>query len=440
MMHLAERTQPRHDAPDFPHVEEISATVDYPESEESVLQRLSAPFSYLPDHERQVLKRAARTATRRMRAWIFDEPEVENAKKRLGVYRGKKGTTCPCSRTVRLAEFRGEYTTLLAESCVLQHRIAQTLAAQNPLTGQTSYVRSVRDAMQRHDRDTLLRRALELFEETSAHEQRRFALGSSLKDLVQRELSHYPVESHQLLLTSSRGDFWSRYERDLLAYVEHPTPAGEARLTALYFDGDDAQLAREVQRVQSLTPDAARNRRQAHNEQQERLARARIHKGYARLGDLRLLRQGSSADAKANIAHIDQLLWVDNVLEKFIDHKHLLHHDLFLRLHLVRLAVAVVLRARGILPHEVTDRAIRDVASDLLGDATAEFVDPAKLQAQEADLTQLTAWFGEAARAFTQPDTKLFRRLNAVLWEQSGSRRRSSRPAPRMDEAVWVAA
>ena len=439
MMHLTERPQPRHDAPDFPHVEEIRATVDHPESEEAVLQRLSAPFSYLPDHERQVLKHAARTATRRMRAWIFDEPEVENTKKRLGVYRGKKGTDCPCS-SVRLSEFRSEYTTLLAESCVLQHRIAETLAVQNPLTGQTSYVRSVRDAMQRQDRDTLLRRALELFEETSAHEQRRFALGSSLKDLVQRQLSHYPVESHQLLLTSSRGDFWSRYERDLLAYVELPTLAGKERLTALYFDGDEAQLEREVHRVGSLTPDAARDRRRAHSEQQERLARARIHKGYARLGDMRLLRPGSSADAKANIAHIDQLLWVDNVLEKFIDHKHLLHHELFLRLHLVRLAVAVVLRARGILPHEVTDQAIRDVANDLLGDVAAEFVDPAKLQAREADIAQLIVWFGEAARAFAQPDTKLFRRLNAVLWEQSGSRRRSSRPAPRMGEAVWVAA
>ncbi len=438
MTHFSDWNAPLHEPPPFPRVEEICGTVDHPESAEDVLRRLSAPFSYLPDHERQVLKKAARVAARCMRGWIFEEPEVQSAKKRLGVFRGDT-SGCPGGPggpTVRLSEFTREYATLLAESCVIQRRIAEALAAHNPLTGETAYVHSVHDAMRRHDRDAMLRRALELFEEASIHEQRRFALGSSLKDLVQRELTHYPVESHQLLLTSSRGDFWSRYERDLLTYVESPTPAGRDRLMALYFDDDDAHLEREVQRVRSLAPIVAQSRRQAHEEQQARLALARIRKGYAALGDVRLPRSGSHA--KANIAHIDQLLWVDNVLEKFIDHKHLLQHDLFLRLHLVRLAIAAILCARGIQPDDVTDEAIRDAASTLLGGTTRS--DVAISQAHETEVAQLTAWFGEAGRAFAQPDTALRQRLGVVVWEQANARRRSSRPVPRIDETVWVAA
>jgi hypothetical protein len=434
MTHFPDWNAPLHEPPPFPRVEEICRTVDHPESAEGVLRRMSAPFSYLPDHERQVLKKAARVAGRCMRGWIFDEPEVKSAKKRLGVFRGDPS---PCPRpTVRLSEFRREYATLLAESCVIQRRIAETLAVHNPLTGETAYVHSVHDAMRRPDRDAMLRRALELFEEASAHEQRRFALGSSLKDLVQRELVHYPVESHQLLLTSSRGDFWSRYDRDLLWYVENPTRSGRDRLMALYFDDDDAHLEREVQRVKSLAPSVARSRRQAHEDQQARLELARIRKGYAALGDVRLPALGSRA--KANIAHIDRLLWVDNVLEKFIDHKHLLQHDLFLRLHLVRLAIAAVLGDRGIQLDEVTDEAIRDAASALLGGTTR--TDLGTGQAHGEEVAQLTAWFGEAGRAFSQPDTVLRQRLGVVVWEQASARRRTSRPAPRIDETVWAAA
>jgi hypothetical protein len=435
MTHFSDWNAPQHEPPPFPRVEEICGTVDHPESAEDVLRRLSAPFSYLPDHERQVLEMAARVATRCMRGWIFEEPEVQSAKKRLGVFRGDT-SPCPGGSMVRLSEFLREYATLLAESCVIQRRIAEALATHDPLTGETAYVHSVHDAMRRHDRDAMLRRALDLFEEASAHEQRRFALGSSLKDLVQRELSHYPVESHQLLLTSSRGDFWSHYEGDLLAFVESPTPAGRNRLMALYFDGDDTHLEREVQRVMSLAPNVAQSRRRAHEEQQARLALAQIHKGYAALGDVRLPRSGSRA--KANIAHIDQLLWVDNVLEKFIDHKHLLHHDLFLRLHLVRLAIAVVLRSRGIQPDDVTEEAIRNAASTLLDGTT--HADVTTGSAREQEVAELTAWFGEAGRAFARSDTTLRQRLGVVVWEQASSRRRASRPAPRIDETVWVAA
>jgi hypothetical protein len=434
MTHFSDLNAPQHEPPPFPRVEEICETVDHPQAAEDVLRRLSAPFSYLPDHERRVLSPAARVATRCMRGWIFEEPEVKSAKKRLGVLRGDE-SACPGSPTVSLSEFCREYATLLAESCVIQRRIAEALAAHNALTGETAYVHSVQDAMGRQDRDALLRRALALFEEVSVHEQSRFALGSSLKDLVQRELTHYPAESHQLLLTSSRGDFWSGYERDLLAYVDGPTPSGRDRLMALYFDGDDAHFEREVQRVRSLTPKVAQSRRQAQEEQQERLALARIRKVYAALGDVRLPCSGSRA--KANIGHIDQLLWVDNVLEKFIDHKHLLHHDLFLRLHLVRLAIAVVLRARGIQPKDVTDEAIRDAASTLLG---ATISDEAPDEVREPEVAQLTAWFGEAGRAFARPDTVLRQRLGVVVWEQASARRRTSRPAPRIDETVWVAA
>ncbi len=422
--------------PPFPRVEEICETVDQPQSAEDVFRRLSAPFSYLPDHERRILSKAARVATHCMRGWIFEEPEVQSAKMRLGVFRGHASAARPSSPTVSLSEFRREYATLLAESCVIQRRIAEALAAHNSLTGKTAYVHSVRDAMRRQDRDALLGRALVLFEEASAHEQSRFALGSSLKDLVQRELTHYPVESHQLLLTSSRGDFWSGYERDLLSYVDGPTPSGRDRLMALYFDGDDAHFEREVQRVRSLAPTVAKSRRQAHEQQQARLALARIRKGYAALGDVRLPCSGRRA--KANIANIDQLLWVDNVLEKFIDHKHLLHHDLFLRLHVVRLAIAVSLGARGIQPNDVTDEAIRDAASTLLGGATLG--DGATSEAQKSDVAQLAAWFGEAGHAFARSDTVLFQRLGVVVWEQASARRRASRPAPRVDETLWVAA
>ncbi len=433
MTHFSDWNTPLHEPPPFPRVDEICGTVDHPETVEHVIRRMCAPFSYLPDHERQVLPEAARVASHCMRGWIFEEPEVQAAKKRLGVFRGDR-SACPDGPIVGLSEFRREYTTLLAESCVIQRRIAEALATHNPLTGETAYVHSVHDAMRRHDRDAMLRRALDLFDEASAHEQRRFALGSSLKDLVQRELTHYPVEAHQLLLTSSRGDFWSQYERDLLNYVESPTPADRDRLMALYFDQDDTHFEQEVQRVMSFAPSVARTRRRAHEEQLARLALARIRKGYAALGDVRFPR--SAGRAKANIAHIDQLLWVDNVLEKFIDRKHLLHHDLFLRLHLVRLAIATVLCVRGMGLDDVTDEAIRSAADVLFGGTRA---DAANEPGQESRVAQLTAWFGEAARAFERPDTALRQRLGALVWEQTRSRP-LSRPAPRFDETVWVAA
>ncbi|MCU0691059.1 MAG: hypothetical protein MUF54_06635, partial [Polyangiaceae bacterium] len=202
----------------FPSVEQIRRVADDPASEESVLQRLRASFCYLPRHEHAVLGEAARVASRCERAWVFSEPEVVQTKQLLGVARPQPSQSPDLS--VRLADFHREYTTQLAESCVLQRRIAETLWYRNARTGQVTYVESVEDALRRSDRDSLLRAAIHLFLETFLHEQRRFAFGSSLKDLVHRALRQYPAELHQLLLTSTRGDFWSRYDRDLLAYAQ----------------------------------------------------------------------------------------------------------------------------------------------------------------------------------------------------------------------------
>ncbi|MFW5741104.1 MAG: hypothetical protein ACOC1F_12135 [Myxococcota bacterium] len=417
MMQLVERNPqplklPRHDlrrrpsvheSPAFPKAQEIYETVERPQSEEAVLQRLSAPMSYLPAHERRSLNQLVRGASRCVRSWIFEEPEVQSAKIRLGVFRGPVAAP---SAPVGLGTFRREYTQLLAESCVLQRRIADTLAAHSPLTGRRTYVDSVRDAMERPDRDTLLRRALAVFRETFVHEQRRFAFGSSLKALLEKELRRYPAESHQLLLTSTRGDFWSRYDQDLLAYVDRPTEEARTRLHQLYFDGDHARFAREVERVRALPSDAAQERRRAHVLRRERLACARIQKGYARLGGLRLLHPGGPGDARSNIETIDDLLWIDNVLEKYIDHKHLLHHEFFLRLHLARLAVGCYLATWGIAPHQVTDDMIRDAARVLFG-----------RDSDESTGDGLGQWLGPEAIVFTRSDTAIARRLGAWLDE-----------------------
>lgn len=397
-------------SPTFPTAEEIGTVVLHPQREESVLRRLRAPISYLPDNERDQLADTVRTATRCMRRWVFDEPSVQREKKRLGVFRGPQSPqAAPCR--VRLSEFRSEYMNLLAESCVLQREVADSLARRSPLTGRATYVASVRDAMQRHDREDLLRDALDLFTRVYEHEQKRFALGSSLKSVIQRELGRYPTETHQLLLTCTRGDFWSRYDRDLLSYVDHPTDDARNRLKALYFDGDESALDREVWRIRSLSPAAFEARRRAHDEQHERLACARIRKGYAKLGDMRFARPGGTSDAKSNITTIDELLWIDNVLEKYIDHKHLLHHEIYLRLHLARLAAASWLAARGVQASDVTAEHVRNAIKALLSEEGSE---------GSAELASLEHVLGAEALVFARPDSTVARRLEA--WVRDASR------------------
>ena len=375
----------------FPSAEEIRLTAFDATSEESVLRRLHAPFSYLDVETFAARRDTARAATRCVRTWIFDEPEVAHAKRELADLNG-----------MSLSDFAMEYLALLGESCSLQRRIADALSRSTP-QGSPTYVRSIHDAATRPDRAALFDAALTLFLDTYAHEQRRFAFGSSLKRLVERELNRYPSEWHALLLTSTRGDFWSRYEQDLLDYVDHGSVPARERLVALYFGADTARLNSELTRVRSLPDGILRDRRQAHRNQRARLASQHIRKGYATLGDFPRQQLKFSRETNANITEIDRLLWVDNVLEKFIDHKQLLHHDLFLRLHLARLAVA------SQLGHPSTyARLDPQAVSDLLGVAADV---PA---AASEDMHQLIRSFGSEAIVFAQPDTRLATRLMSI--------------------------
>lgn len=369
-------------ASSFPTVAEICRAAVEAGAERNVFERMQAPFAYLSDSERHAQRDCARLTTRITRAWLFDEEDVVAVKQRLAVRRGEReaANATPPS----LPQFCSEYMALLAESCVLQRRVAEVLSRRDA-NGRCMYVSSVDDARSRPDRERLLGEALQLFLEVYRHEQERFAYGSSLKDLILREMVHYPSETHQLLLTSTRGDFWTRYEDDLLACFEDPTEQNRRHLAAMYFNGDEQHLQAELARIAELPRELVVQRRDEHRKRQARLQLARIKKGYARLGDLPSHRVRFSRDANRNIGTIDQLLWIDNVLEKVLDHKMLLQHDLYLRLHLARLIMACA---------PFTDW--RELAAE----------SPAAASRKE-ELSRLEHMLGEEAGSFAVSDTVL---------------------------------
>lgn len=389
----------------FPTVEEIRRAASEPSEEDAVFRRLHAPFDYLPPWERAVHREAVRDAVRCSRPWIFTEAEVIRTKKKLSA---KKDGVEPSQQlaSVPLREFLSDYLRLLAESCVLQRRIADALSRPDSC-GWPTYMHSVDDAMSRPARERMLVEALEWFLEIYQHEQRRFAYGASLKTLLLEETSRFPSALHQLLLTSTRGDFWSRYDRDMLQVREDPRPCVRTRLAALYFNGNDPFLAQELDRIAQIPFDLVRIRRQDHADRDASLACARIKKGYAKLGDLSCHGSKLSADASKNILAMDQLLWIDNVFEKVIDHKMLLQHEPFLRLHLARLALACT-----------QDEAPNPLALPH-GDSTPE-------------LERLVDWFGPEARVFATTDTELVRRTYQIYASVNAeSLATPERPAPR---------
>ena len=335
----------------FPSVDEICSADADARTERSVYERMQAPFSYLNGDERFDHRKIVHLAERSMRGWIFDEPACEAAKSHLGTRRKSpeaSDSQTPASR-VPITTFLVDYLRLFAQSCVMQSSIAAFLA-RPAASGGLTFVHSVDDALSRPDRHALFAEAASLFLQIHQHEQIRFAYGSSLKDVIVRELGRYPAESHQLLLTSTRGDFWTRYARDLLGWVTSSSAQDLERIARTYFNSDESHLGTEVERIRRLGPDRASELLASFQQMAEALATTSVRKRYATLGDLPGYRVGCPIDANTTIWAIDRLLWIDNVLEKVVDHKLILFHDIYLRLHVWRLAIACSLDAPAPAP------------------------------------------------------------------------------------------
>ncbi len=407
----------------FPSAREIRSTATRPAVEESIYQRMQAPFAYLNADELRSHREAARSAGRASRSWLFREPEVVRVKARLALSRETSSALLPAAEPVTsLTEFLALYLDLFCASCVAQKQMADVLTRAGS-DGRVAYVHSVSDAMDRPNRNELLADAMTVFASTYRLEQRRFAFGSSLKDVIVRELVHYPSESHQLLLTSTRGDFWSRYHRDLLACCERPSTETQQRVAATYFNGDEPFLHAELGRISSVSKERARVLQEKNRAMEEALGCARIKKGYAKLGDMPGHRIRYSMEAKRNILAIDQLLWIDNVLEKIVDHKMLLHHCVYLRLHIARLLAA-----------QDTLTAQRSSSVNLAW-VTSSMMQRTRTQASQGDeWANLVGWFGAEAAIFAVPDSELIQRLeeaqeqcdSETAWPESYESRSSS--------------
>jgi hypothetical protein len=361
-----------------------------PERQVDISRRLQASFDYLPEHQRAGQRQTDRIATSLMRkAWVFDEPDIREVKDKLHYKELKAGreTVTPAKAHAFLAD----YFRLLSESCVLQKEMADYLAGKDS-QGRQVYAANIEDALGREDRYQRLAEAMELYRKSYAHEQERFAYGSTLKVVMDGLVEDMPEAWRQIALTPRRGEFERRLTHEMLDYRLDPSPEKRQSITQTYFNGQTDEAEKAFVKYADMKDAYVKERADEDVARQDRLA-AIAHKViYGRLGeesDLPALnqRQKSSLDA------LDDLLWVDNDFEKVLDQKMLLDHDLYLRLQLGNLLIAC---------YPTLER------------PSFGHLKPEERSQCEKKMDDLVRKFGRGAFIFGLSDTELERRLKLI--------------------------